>query len=155
MRHVLKAAAAAALAFAIAGPLATAAAPPHYTIVHRFAGPDGFWDYTSFDPALDRVFVAHGDAIMAIDVGSGTVTPHLADAARSHAVLPIPGTDLLLTTNSGAGDPIGSPACAACESSMPPSKPSARASGPSHPASAASIASIRAIVRPFCLSPNS
>jgi DNA-binding beta-propeller fold protein YncE len=78
-----------------------AAGAPQYKIIHRFAGPDGFWDYASFDPALGRVFVAHGDTILAIDPGPGSVNGKFAEAARSHAVLPIPGTGLLLTTNSG------------------------------------------------------
>src|SRR6516164_10889053 len=98
MKTALMALAAAA---AIAAPLARAADAPSYKIVHRYSGPDGGWDYASYDPAVGRVFVAHGDAIMAIDIPAGAVTAHLADAARSHAVLPIPGTSQLLTTNSG------------------------------------------------------
>ncbi len=30
-------------------------------IVQRIAGPDGGWDYASFDPARRRVYVAHGE----------------------------------------------------------------------------------------------
>jgi DNA-binding beta-propeller fold protein YncE len=78
-----------------------AADAPQYKIVHRYGGPDGGWDYASFDQAQGRLFVSHGDAIMTVDVGPGTVNGHFADAARSHAVVPIPGTGQLLTTNSG------------------------------------------------------
>ena len=96
----LLAAAALALAAAGFGPTAQAAGPG-YTIAQRIAGPDGFWDYVSFDAAHHRVYVSHGDAIMTIDAATGTVNPHFADASRSHAVLPLNGGKQLLTTNSG------------------------------------------------------
>ena len=75
-------------------------APP-MMVVQRIPGPDGFWDYASFDPVKRRVYVAHGDTIMAIDADTGKVNPHFADAARSHEVLPLAGGAELLTTNSG------------------------------------------------------
>ena len=90
-----------ALALGLAAPIAAFAADPAYNITHRFAGPDGGWDYASFDPASRQLFVAHGDGVMAIDVDTGKISPHLADASRSHIVLPIPGTGDLLVTNGG------------------------------------------------------
>ncbi len=82
------------------GPPAIAAGPS-YSIVQRVSGADGFWDYASFDPASRRIYVAHGDAVMAIDAKSGAATPHFADGSRLHAIVPIPGTNDLLTTNGG------------------------------------------------------
>jgi DNA-binding beta-propeller fold protein YncE len=70
-------------------------------ITQRIAGPDGGWDYASFDPRLGRVYVAHGDKVMVIDAVTGKVKPDFAAGARLHAVVPVPGTNRLVTTNSG------------------------------------------------------
>ena len=70
-------------------------------VVARIAGPDGGWDYASFDPARRRVYVAHGSSVMMIDADSGKVTADFAAGAHLHAVVPVPGTDLIVTTNSG------------------------------------------------------
>jgi YVTN family beta-propeller protein len=50
-----------------------------------------------------RLYLARGDAVMAVDPASGTVTDKLAPAARAHAALAIPGTKDVLVTN-GAND---------------------------------------------------
>lgn len=95
---------AAALALALGGTslvAAAGAADAQFKIVKRLPGPDGGWDYTSFDPAKRRVYVAHGDRIVVIEADSGKVNPHFADAARAHAVLPLNEGRELLTTNSG------------------------------------------------------
>jgi DNA-binding beta-propeller fold protein YncE len=70
-------------------------------VVGRFAGPDGGWDYASFDPARRRVYVAHGDQVMMIEADSGKVRPDFAKGSRLHAVVPVPGTGRIVTTNSG------------------------------------------------------
>jgi DNA-binding beta-propeller fold protein YncE len=70
-------------------------------VVARIAGPDGGWDYASFDPARRRVYVAHGLKVTMIDADSGQVTAAFAPGNFLHAVLPIPNSDLLVTTNSG------------------------------------------------------
>ncbi len=70
-------------------------------VIDRIAGPDGGWDYTSFDPARRRIYVAHGTSIFAIDVDSGKVIPDFAAGNHLHAVVPVPGLDRLVTTNSG------------------------------------------------------
>jgi DNA-binding beta-propeller fold protein YncE len=94
--------AALALALGTAGLASAAGAPDaQLKIVRRIPGPDGGWDYASYDPAHHRVYVAHGDRIIAIDAATGEVNPHFADAARAHAVLPINDGRELLTTNSG------------------------------------------------------
>jgi DNA-binding beta-propeller fold protein YncE len=70
-------------------------------ISQRIAGPDGGWDYASFDPRLRRVYVAHGDRVMTIDADSGKTNPDFAKGAHLHAVVPVPGMDRIVTTNSG------------------------------------------------------
>jgi len=88
---------------AIALPACVQAAPgaSGLSVTAHIAGPDGGWDYASFDPARRRVYVAHGDKVMTIDADSGKVNGDFADGSRLHAVVPVPGTDLIVTTNSG------------------------------------------------------
>jgi DNA-binding beta-propeller fold protein YncE len=82
---------------------AAAAAPgtSGLQVVARIAGPDGGWDYASFDPARRRVYVAHGSSVMAIDADTGKMTADFAAGDHLHAVVPVPKTDLIVTTNSG------------------------------------------------------
>ena len=77
--------------------------PSGLAVTTSIPGPDGGWDYASFDPARRRVYVAHGDKVMMIDADTGKVNADFAQGSRLHAVVPIPGTDLLVTTNSGNG----------------------------------------------------
>jgi len=70
-------------------------------VIARIAGPDGGWDYASFDSARGRVYIAHGAQVMVIEAGSGAVIPRFADGDHLHAVVPVPGADRLVTTNSG------------------------------------------------------
>ncbi len=70
-------------------------------VVGHIAGPNGGWDYASFDPARRRLYVAHGDSVMMIEADTGKVTAAFAAGNHLHAVVPIPGADLIVTTNSG------------------------------------------------------
>lgn len=92
-----------ALGLLIAGGAALAApeAPP-LKVVDRIAGPDGPWDYASFDPVHRRLYIAHGAVVTAIDVDSGKVTPALVAAQRAHSALPLPGGDEILVTNGAS-----------------------------------------------------
>jgi hypothetical protein len=87
----------------LTGPV-VAAEPAHPTGLHvvgRIAGPDGGWDYASFDPARRRVYVTHSDVVLAIDADSGKANLAFAKGDHLHAAVPVPGTDLIVTTNSG------------------------------------------------------
>ena len=83
--------------------LAAAAAAPTYTIKDRIAGPDGGWDYASIDAATHMLYVAHGAAVLALDIASGKVRT-FGTIARAHAVVPLPGGLLLVT--SGGDDSV-------------------------------------------------
>jgi DNA-binding beta-propeller fold protein YncE len=79
----------------------TAPGPSGLAVTAKIAGPDGGWDYASFDPARRRVYVAHGASVLMIDADTSKVTPSFAEGSHLHAVTPVPGTDLIVTTNSG------------------------------------------------------
>ena len=88
----------------LAVPFLTAAAladaPPKLAVIGAIAGPDGGWDYASIDPATRQLYVAHGDAVMAVDLDTGKVNPKLVDGKRLHAVVPLPDGKAL-STNGG------------------------------------------------------
>jgi len=93
-----------AAVFAVAAAPARAAeaqSPLH--VAARHAGPDGGWDFVTFDPARKRVYVARPDGVTALDVATGTVTGHLVDGARTHVALPINDGADILVTNGGDG----------------------------------------------------
>ena len=79
-----------AAAFAILAGMAAPAVAGSYSLAGRFKGPDGGYDYISFDPAHGRVYVGRTDGVLSLDPATGTVIGHLASAQHSHAVLPLP-----------------------------------------------------------------
>ena len=113
------------IAAAVALTAATAghAAEAPLKVVGRIAGPDGGWDYANFDPAHHRLFVAHGEAITAIDVDTGKVTPKLVATKRAHIALPLPGGDEILVTDGGSDAAlIASASTGAIRASVPTGK---------------------------------
>jgi YVTN family beta-propeller protein len=79
---------------------ALAGAAPSLSVIGTIAGPDGGWDTASVDSEARRLYIAHGDAVMAVDLDSGKVTPKLVDGKRLHAVLPL-ADGKALSTNGG------------------------------------------------------
>src|ERR1700744_1032493 len=79
---------------------ALAEAAPNLSVIGTIPGPDGGWDIASVDAEARRLYIAHGDAVMAVDLDSGKVTPKLVDGKRLHAVLPLPD-GRALSTNGG------------------------------------------------------
>jgi len=61
-------------------------------------GGTGGWDYLNVDPILHRLYIAHGASVAAVDLTTGTVNTHLADANGAHIALPIDGGKTLLLT---------------------------------------------------------
>jgi len=80
--------------------VADVASPP-LKIVARVPGPDGGWDYAAFDDARHKVYVTRRDTVMVVDIDSGKVDPRFSAGERLHAAVPVPGTDLIVTTDSG------------------------------------------------------
>jgi len=73
---------------------------PKMAVIGTIPGADGGWDYASVDPATRQLLVAHGDAVMTVDLDSGKVNPKLAEGKRLHAVVPLPD-GRALSTNGG------------------------------------------------------
>jgi hypothetical protein len=101
-RHQLLAFCAAASALLASVPLAAHAAEGgKLQVVERINGPDGGWDYASYDAAHRRIYVTHGTVVLAVDLATGKLNDSFAPGARLHEVVVVPGHDLLVTTNSG------------------------------------------------------
>jgi YVTN family beta-propeller protein len=78
---------------------AATAATPSYTVSGSIAGPDGGWDYAQVDPVAHRLYIAHGDAVTAVDLNTNKVSS-LGTFKRSHAVVPLSGGRLLVTSGA-------------------------------------------------------
>ena len=83
-----------------------AVAAPTYAETGQIAGPDGGWDYASFDPVHRRLFISRSNGLTALDVDSGTLVGHLADGARTHEPLALPGGDQVLLTNGATNSAL-------------------------------------------------
>lgn len=70
-----------------------------HRIVAQLPAGDGGWDLLSVDHADQRVYVAHGDGVTAIDLRTGKSTDRIVPGQRVHAALAIPGSHDVLSTN--------------------------------------------------------
>ena len=83
--------------------LGAQAAAPGYHVIDRISGPDGGWDYVRVDAANNRVLVAHGGSVMAVDLATKAVTPGLAPGSVLHDAMPVNGGTEFVVTNGGTG----------------------------------------------------
>src|ERR1700738_1242003 len=79
-------------AIALAAP---SLANDEYKILERIKVGDGGFDYATFDPATNRVYMARTAYTTVIDVKTSKVS-QLAKAAPGHMALPVPGTSLVV-----------------------------------------------------------
>jgi DNA-binding beta-propeller fold protein YncE len=78
------------------------AAAPEYKIVDRIKVADGSFDYATFDPGTDRVFMPRGEFATVIDTRSGKAT-QLNSATHGQILVPLPGTSLGVVTQRSDG----------------------------------------------------
>ena len=87
---------------ACSGAEKTAAPPPvSYAVLDQQAGPEGSYDYVSVDSAHGTLFVGREYGVMTVDLATGRQGRLIARDSVA-AVLLIPGTDWMLTTNGGS-----------------------------------------------------
>ena len=95
-----------ALGLAASAPaLAEAPARP-FAIVQHIAGPDGHWDLMSVDSAAKRLYIGRSYGVMAVDLATGQVNPKLVEGAGVHGALPLPGSNLVLSSNGKSNDAL-------------------------------------------------
>jgi DNA-binding beta-propeller fold protein YncE len=85
---------------------AAQAAESGYRVVDRIPGPDGGWDYLRVDTFNNRVLVAHGSAVTAIDLATSAVTPGFATGLMLHDPLPVNDGREVLVTNGGTATAV-------------------------------------------------
>lgn len=79
---------------------ASAAEQTNYRIIERIKVPDGGFDYATFDPAADRIYMPRGNFTTVIDPKTNAASV-FANGASNHIALPVPGTNLLVLTQGG------------------------------------------------------
>jgi DNA-binding beta-propeller fold protein YncE len=94
--------AAAVTAMVLSAVAQDAAAAPAPAAVDRWSGPDGGWDFSAFDAAHRRLYVARTDGVTAVAVDTGAVTT-LLKGKRTHAAVPVNGGAELLVTDATSG----------------------------------------------------
>lgn len=82
------------------------AAGSGYHLIEGIAGPDGGWDYVRVDPVNNRVLVAHGGSVVALDLATKAVTPGLAPGMILHDPLPVNGGSEVMVTNGGSAEAV-------------------------------------------------
>jgi DNA-binding beta-propeller fold protein YncE len=100
MRSVLSA----AVLAAVIGTAGAAGASPaqSFAVTAQWPGPDGGWDFSAFDTAHQRLYVARTNGVTAVDATSGQATT-LLSATRTHSAIPVNGGAEVLVTEGGAG----------------------------------------------------
>jgi len=93
MRTSLSLAAAAALAVTL-----TAAARPTYRVTGAIKAADGGWDYAAVEPESQLLYVARGSEVTEIDLAHGDTVRAFGQIAKGHAVVPLPGHMLLVSS---------------------------------------------------------
>ena len=74
-----------------------------YKQVAKFqVGGEGGWDYITYDPDGDRVFVGHSNEITVVDANTGKKTGSIP-ASGAHGVALVPDKNLGFSTNGRAG----------------------------------------------------
>lgn len=89
---------------AIAGTSQTASAAEgvDYHIIERIKVPDGGFDYATFDPAANRVYMPRGNFTSVVDPQTNAASV-FANGESNHIALPVPGTNLLVLTQGAKG----------------------------------------------------
>jgi YVTN family beta-propeller protein len=100
------------------GACALPSAPESPKVVGQIRGPDGGWDYASFDAAGRRVLVSRSYGVMAIDVASGVVS-QLAVGDHVHASFVLPNTRVLIANGDSDTVTLANGATGAIEATIP------------------------------------
>jgi DNA-binding beta-propeller fold protein YncE len=70
-------------------------------VVQRMDGPDGGWDYSSYDPERRRIYITHDKVVLELDLADGKLNTSFASGDHMREVVVVPDHDLLVTTNAG------------------------------------------------------
>lgn len=72
----------------------------HYELKQKFTlGGEGFWDYLTYDPDGNRVFISRGTHVMVVDPSKGTVIGDIPDTPGVHGIALAPELGKGFTSN--------------------------------------------------------
>jgi hypothetical protein len=90
-------------------------------IVAKIPGPDGGWDYATFDPVGHRILVSRGDGVMAVDPATRKVS-HIAAGREVNGSFALPDGHLLITNEETNTVTIANGATGEIEKTIPVGK---------------------------------
>lgn len=84
--------------------LALAASAPGYHLLHTYTlGGDGGWDYLTFDPDANRLFIARATRVMVVDANSGKLLSEIPDTPGVHGIALAPALGRGFISNGREG----------------------------------------------------
>lgn len=87
----------------LASVVAAGADAPQYHQAAKFTlGGEGSWDYITYDPAADRLFIAHNKAVLVVSAADGKPMGEIP-AAGAHGIALVPDKNRGFITNGRAG----------------------------------------------------
>lgn len=86
----------------LALPSAAGEAPLYHQAARFTLGGEGFWDYVVYDPAGDRLFIAHNKAVMVVAAADGKLLGEIP-AEGAHGTALVPEKNRGFITNGRAG----------------------------------------------------
>lgn len=88
------------LTFSLITAASAAPARTHYELKQKFTlGGEGFWDYLTYDPAGNRVFISRGTHVSVVDPSKGTVIGDIPDTPGVHGIALAPELGKGFTSN--------------------------------------------------------
>jgi YVTN family beta-propeller protein len=97
---------------------AIADVPESPKVIQQIPGPDGGWDYASFDVDHHRVLVSRSYGVMTLDIDDGKVS-QLAEGNRVHASFILPNGRILITNGNTGTTTLANGSTGAIEATIP------------------------------------
>ncbi len=87
-------------------------------VIQQIPGPDGGWDFASFDAGHHRVLISRSYGVMTLDIDDGKVA-QLAEGDRVHASFVLPNGRVLITNGSTGTTTLANGSTGAIEATIP------------------------------------
>jgi YVTN family beta-propeller protein len=97
-----------AVLVAVVSTAVLAESPPEYKVTRTVTlGAPDRWDYVTFDPASDRVYVSHGDEVTVVNGSSGEIIGQIRSfPGGTHGIALVAGAERGYTDDGRAGEAV-------------------------------------------------
>jgi YVTN family beta-propeller protein len=109
------------VAIVVCGGAAVVDVPESPKVIQRIPGPDGGWDYASFDADRHRVLISRSYGVMTLDIDNGEVA-QLAEGNGVHASFILPDGRVLITNGRTGTTTLANSSTGAIEATIPVGK---------------------------------